>query len=51
MHNGRLEINTRAALAGYLLREMQINTKMLDINPAAQQLILANYDEVKEWLF
>ncbi|MDV2857829.1 WYL domain-containing protein [Oceanimonas sp. CAM02] len=51
MNNGRLEINTRAALAGYLLREMQINTKMLDINPAAQQLILANYDEVKEWLF
>ncbi|WMC09197.1 WYL domain-containing protein [Oceanimonas pelagia] len=51
MENGQLKINTRAALAGYLLKEMQINTKMLDGNPAAQQLILANYDEVKEWLF
>ncbi|WP_107852475.1 WYL domain-containing protein [Oceanimonas marisflavi] len=51
MQHGQLKINTRAALAGYLVREMQINTKMLDINPAAQQLILANYEEVKEWLF
>lgn len=51
MENGQLKINVRAALAGYLLREMQINTKWLDGNPAAQQLILANYDEVKEWLF
>lgn len=51
MNNGELNLDTRAALAGYLLREMQINTKMLDGNPAAQQLILANYGEVKEWLF
>ncbi|WP_298716087.1 WYL domain-containing protein [uncultured Oceanisphaera sp.] len=51
MNNGELNLETRAALAGYLLREMQINTKMLDGNPAAQQLILANHDEVKEWLF
>lgn len=51
MENGQLKINTCAALAGYLLKEMQINTKWLDGNPAAQQLILANYDEVKEWLF
>ncbi|WP_245849795.1 WYL domain-containing protein [Oceanimonas doudoroffii] len=51
MENGQLRLHIRVALAGYLLKEMQINTKMLDGNPAAQQLILANQDEVKEWLF
>lgn len=51
MQNGELKLNTRAALANYLLQEMQINTKWLDGNPAAQQLILANIDEVKPWLF
>ncbi|MFD1009143.1 WYL domain-containing protein [Oceanisphaera ostreae] len=51
MHNGELQLPTRAALAHYLLQEMQINIKMLDGNPAAQQLILVNQDEIKSWLF
>ncbi|MGO4999140.1 WYL domain-containing protein [Oceanisphaera sp. W20_SRM_FM3] len=51
MHNGELALTTRAALAHYLLQELQINTKMLDGNPVAQQLILANQDEIKPWLF
>lgn len=51
MKNGELTLTTRAALAHYLLQEMQINIKMLDGNPAAQQLILVNHDEVKPWLF
>lgn len=51
MKNGELTINTRGALAQYLLQELQINTKILDGNPAAQQLILANYQEVEPWLF
>lgn len=51
MGNGELMLTTRAALAQYLLQELQINTKMLDGNPVAQQLILANYQEVKSWLF
>ncbi|WP_375057926.1 WYL domain-containing protein [Zobellella sp. DQSA1] len=51
MTKGELRLTTRAALAQYLLNEMQVSVKMLDGNPAAQQLILANYGEVKEWLF
>lgn len=51
MQNGQLQLNTRAALANYLLQEMQINIKMLDGNPAAQQLILTNIDDIKPWLF
>lgn len=51
MHNGELQLPTRAALAHYLLHELQINIKMLDGNPAAQQLILVNQEEIKPWLF
>ncbi|GHA17774.1 WYL domain-containing protein [Oceanisphaera arctica] len=51
MHNSQLRLTTRAALANYLLQDMQINIKMLDGNPAAQQLILANIDDIKPWLF
>ncbi len=51
MHNGELHLVTRAALAHYLLLEMQVNIKMLDGNPEAQQLVLVNLDEIKPWLF
>ena len=49
--DGRLIINTRAALAHYVLREMQINIKMLDGTPEAQQWVLVNQDDIKQWLF
>ena len=51
MKSGQLHINARAALADYLLREMQVNTKYLDGIPEAQQLVLVNRDDVKQWLF
>ncbi|ROQ25745.1 WYL domain-containing protein [Gallaecimonas pentaromativorans] len=51
MENGELLLQSRAALANYLLLDMHIHTKMLDGNPAAQQLILANIDKIKPWLF
>lgn len=51
MHSGELQLRTRAALAHYLLLEMQVNIKMLDGNPEAQQLVLVNLDEIKPWLF
>ncbi|WP_201778314.1 WYL domain-containing protein [Thalassomonas viridans] len=51
MENGQLIIHTRAALANYMLRELQVNTKMLDGTPEAQQLVLVNLDDVKPWLF
>ena len=50
MNNGELRIPTRAALAHYLLRDMQVNYKMLDGNAAAQQLVLANLNEIRQWL-
>jgi len=40
MEGGQLCLKTRAPLANYLLKEMQVNTKMLDGRPEAQQLVL-----------
>lgn len=51
MQAGELHLYTRAALARYLLDEMQVSYKILDGNPAAQQLVLVNYSELRQWLF
>jgi hypothetical protein len=51
MQNGQLIIQTTAALAQYVVQEMQVSTKYVDITPEAQQLELANIVEVKPWLF
>jgi hypothetical protein len=45
------QLNTRAALANYLLQDMQINIKMLDGNPSVQPLTQANIDDIRPWLF
>ncbi len=50
MEGGQLILKTRAALASYLLRELQVNIKMLDGTPEAQQLVLVNQDDIKQWL-
>ncbi|AQT59710.1 YafY family protein [Cellvibrio sp. PSBB023] len=51
MQNGQLHITTKGCLVQYLLREMQVSTKMLDGTPEAQQLICVNLLDIKEWLF
>jgi hypothetical protein len=51
MQNGQLHIVTKGCLVNYLLREMQINTKMLDGTPEAQQLVLVNQADIRPWLF
>jgi hypothetical protein len=51
MHNGKFFIQCRACLAQYVLQEMQINIRNIDISPEAQQLVLINLNEIKPWLF
>lgn len=51
MKNGQLRITTRGCLVQYLLQEMRINTKVLDVDPKAQQIILVNISDIKQWLF
>ncbi len=51
MKNGELHVYTKAALARYTLDDLRVNYKVLDGNPTAQQLVLANYPEIRQWLF
>jgi len=51
MQDGKLVTKTRAALAQYLLQDMQVNIKFHDAIPEAQQLILVNFSDIKQWLF
>lgn len=51
MDNGQLIIETRAVLAQYLLQEMQVNIKFHDEYPEAQQVVLLNKNDIKQWLF
>lgn len=51
MQNGQLTLTTRGCFVNYLLQELQINPKILDGNPDAQQLVLVNLPDIKPWLF
>lgn len=51
MQNGQLRITAKGCLVQYLLRELQVNTKMLDGTPEAQQLVCVNLGDIKQWLF
>lgn len=51
MQNGKLHIHSRACLAQYVLQEMQVNIREIDISPEAQQLVLVNQSDIKPWLF
>lgn len=51
MKNGQLIIETTAALVKYTLDDLQIKTKMLEVNPQAQQLVCVNYTDIKPWLY
>ena len=46
-----LRIETRAALAKYALDLMRIDVNKIESDPKAQQIVVANLDEVKKWLF
>ncbi|MDX3774390.1 WYL domain-containing protein [Chromatiaceae bacterium AAb-1] len=51
MQYGQLTLTTRGCLVQYLVQEMQINIRNIDISPQAQQLVLTNKDALKKWLF
>ncbi|MBU1619634.1 MAG: WYL domain-containing protein [Gammaproteobacteria bacterium] len=51
MQKGKLLIHTRACLAQYVLQEMQVNIRDINISPEAQQLVLVNLNDIKPWLF
>ncbi|EMA9068560.1 helix-turn-helix transcriptional regulator [Vibrio parahaemolyticus] len=51
MEKGKLTIPTNAALVRYVLDAYNIDINVLDSNPKGQQIIVANFDELKPYLF
>ena len=51
MRDGSLRLQTRATLATYLLQLLQLDPSGEQENPLAQQIVVANREEVSPWLF
>ncbi len=51
MVQGRLSITTRAALVHYALQLLHIDPYSLHVKPEAQQIIIENMDDIKDYLF
>lgn len=50
MTNGQLNLSVRAKLAPYLLQLLNLNVGKQLEDARAQQIVLANYDEISPWL-
>lgn len=50
MEKGTLTIPTNAALVRYVLDAYNIDINVLDSNPKGQQIIVANFEELKQYL-
>lgn len=51
MNRQVLRIETRMALVQYLLNLLRLDWKAINPDPKAQQIVIDNLDEVKDWLF
>ncbi len=51
MRDGRLPVITRGALVQYVLQRFQIDPNKLEVKPAAQQIVVANLDDLRRWLW
>jgi hypothetical protein len=51
MIDGQLILKVRAKLVPYALQALHIDTKVIDMNPLAQQILVANIEDLREWLF
>ncbi|MDZ7922744.1 MAG: WYL domain-containing protein [Marinagarivorans sp.] len=47
----RLAITTRAPLINYTLQAFNIDSAKLEVSPTAQQIVIANYETIKPYLF
>lgn len=51
MSRNALMIETRAALAHYVLQQFNLDPQKIEAKPEAQQLMIANLKDVEKWLF
>lgn len=51
MTNNLLVITVRAALVHYLMQAMRVDPNIVHADPIAQQIVIDNFDAIKQWLF
>jgi len=51
MRDGQHRISTRSALVPYVIQQLNLDLSKLEIKPEAQQIVVANVDEVKRHAF
>lgn len=51
MQDGRLVIESRGALVQYVLQRYQIDPTKVHTKATAQQIVVANLDELQPWLY
>ena len=51
MQHGALEVNTRARLVPYVLKLLRVDPAEVTKDPTAQQIVVANRNELARWLF
>lgn len=51
MTDGQLQLRCRGKLVHYQLKLMQIDPHLTQVDPTAQQIAVANLDELSPWLF
>lgn len=51
MVDGALEVHTRGKLVPYILKLLHVDPRETAPDPSAQQIVLANRDELARWLF
>ena len=51
MQDGALRITTRGKLIPYALRLLHINPREQLADPMAQQIVVANREDIEPWLF
>ena len=51
MQDGVLKLETRGTLVSYLLQLYQLDSKLENPNPLAQQIVIKNQEALKPWLF
>ena len=51
MREGQLLIQTRGSLVQYVLQRFHIDTSKVHAKAAAQQIVVANLDDLRPWLY
>jgi predicted DNA-binding transcriptional regulator YafY len=51
MQNGQLIVPSRGALVQYVLQRFQIDANKVESKASAQQIVVANLDELQPWLY